>query len=116
MSQEEDKYIAQRIKGRRMVHNMTEEVFADRLGRAVDEVQQIESAEMIPDVPLLQDIAEVLGVEVDFFTDGFGPADARNEESEAELRDAYETLPEEERNEVFDVANKKAKDNKKKRH
>ena len=116
MSQEEDEYIAQRIKGRRVVHNMTEEVFAGRLGRTVDEVQQIESAEMIPDASLLQDIAEVLGVGVDFFTDGFGPAGAENEEDEAELREAYETLSEEERNEVFDAAKKKAEDNKKKRH
>jgi transcriptional regulator with XRE-family HTH domain len=85
-----DVHVGARIRARRLLIGMNQETLADRLGLTFQQVQKYEGGANRVSASRLSRIADILGVDVDYFFIGLdgesGRADAREEAARERLQ------------------------------
>src|SRR5579864_6925552 len=69
-----DVYVGKRIRMRRMLISMNQQTFAERLNVTFQQIQKYEGGANRVSASRLAQAAEVLGVDVDYFFDGYTSA------------------------------------------
>ena len=104
-----DAHVGKRIRHRRWMVGMTQQQLAEKVGIKFQQIQKYETGMNRVSASRLWDIAESLGVPINFFFDGLAGAepamsDAVGDKEAAELVRSYFAIPEQQRRRLFDLA------------
>ncbi len=104
----------QRLRHRRWMVSMTQQQLAEKVGIKFQQIQKFETGMNRVSASRLWDIADVLGVSVSFFFEGFTdqgnepengvPLDILADKEALELVRSYYAMPENQRRRLFDLA------------
>lgn len=111
-----DVYVGKRIRHRRWMNGTTQQQLAQSVGIKFQQIQKYETGMNRVSASRLWDIANVLGVDVAFFFDGYNddtgkarpvsdlPNDILTDKEALELLRSYYAIPENQRKRLFDLA------------
>lgn len=110
-----DAHVGKRIRHRRWMVGMTQQQLADQVGIKFQQIQKYETGMNRVSASRLWDIAEALGVQIAFFFEGLGDAQAAQgqqtvegdmlaDKEALELVRSYYAIPEAQRRRLFDLA------------
>ena len=111
-----DIYLGKRIRHRRRVTGMTQQQLSDNVGVKFQQIQKYETGANRVSASRLWDIANVLGVSVSFFFEGFDEhpevdasgtgvrGDILTDKESLDLLRAYYAIPANQRRHLFDLA------------
>ena len=108
-----DAHVGKRIRHRRWMVGMTQQQLADRVGIKFQQIQKYETGMNRVSASRLWDIAEVLGVAINFFFEGIddtreakgaATGDMMADKEALELVRSYYAIPEAQRRRLFDLA------------
>lgn len=111
-----DVYVGKRIRHRRWMNGTTQQQLAQSVGIKFQQIQKYETGMNRVSASRLWDIANVLGVDVAFFFDGYNddtgksppvsdlPSDILTDKEALELLRSYYAIPENQRKRLFDLA------------
>jgi transcriptional regulator with XRE-family HTH domain len=107
-----DAHVGKRIRHRRWMVGMTQQQLADKVGIKFQQIQKYETGMNRVSASRLWDIAEALGVGINFFFEGIDDSRAETKaegdflaDKEAlELVRSYYAIPEAQRRRLFDLA------------
>jgi transcriptional regulator with XRE-family HTH domain len=110
-----DAHVGKRIRHRRWMVGMTQQQLADQVGIKFQQIQKYETGMNRVSASRLWDIAEALGVQISFFFEGLGDAQASDpqkavegdmlaDKEALELVRSYYAIPEAQRRRLFDLA------------
>lgn len=111
-----DVHVGKRVRHRRWMLGMTQQQLADKVGIKFQQIQKYETGMNRISASRLWDIAEAMDVSIAFFFEGFDeevdarPADATvigdlaADKEAIELVRTYNSIPEEQRRRLFDLA------------
>jgi transcriptional regulator with XRE-family HTH domain len=108
-----DAHVGKRIRHRRWMVGMTQQQLAEKVGIKFQQIQKYETGMNRVSASRLWEIAEALGVGINFFFEGLDPASASSRSGDAdilgdkealELVRSYFAIPEALRRRLFDLA------------
>jgi transcriptional regulator with XRE-family HTH domain len=108
-----DAHVGKRIRHRRWMVGMTQQQLADKVGIKFQQIQKYETGMNRVSASRLWDIADALGVGINFFFEGLDEASATLRATEGdilgdkealELVRSYYSIPEAQRRRLFDLA------------
>lgn len=108
-----DAHVGKRIRHRRWMVGMTQQQLADRVGIKFQQIQKYETGMNRVSASRLWDIAEVLGVAINFFFEGIDETRDASSKSEGDIMAdkealdlvrSYYAIPEAQRRRLFDLA------------
>ena len=108
-----DAHVGKRIRHRRWMVGMTQQQLADKVGIKFQQIQKYETGMNRVSASRLWDIADTLGVGINFFFEGLDEANAAARATEGdilgdkeamELVRSYYAIPEAQRRRLFDLA------------
>ena len=108
-----DAHVGKRIRHRRWMIGMTQQQLADRVGIKFQQIQKYETGMNRVSASRLWDIAETLGVPINFFFEGIDSSretttkvegDILADKEALELVRSYYAIPEAQRRRLFDLA------------
>lgn len=108
-----DAHVGKRIRHRRWMVGMTQQQLADKVGIKFQQIQKYETGMNRVSASRLWDIADALGVGINFFFDGLEDAgasaratsgDILGDKEALELVRSYYAIPEAQRRRLFDLA------------
>lgn len=111
-----DVHVGKRIRHRRWMNGTTQQQLAEKVGIKFQQIQKYETGMNRVSASRLWDIANALGVTIDFFFEGFDgqitfeapvqdmPSDILADREALELLRSYYAIPENQRRRLFDLA------------
>lgn len=110
-----DIHVGKRIRHRRWMVGMTQQQLAERVGIKFQQIQKYETGMNRVSASRLWDISDAMGIEVSFFFEGLGRAEAIESTDAArgdfmadkealELVRSYYAIPENQRRRLFELA------------
>jgi len=108
-----DAHVGKRIRHRRWMVGMTQQQLADKVGIKFQQIQKYETGMNRVSASRLWDIADTLGVSINFFFEGLDDArdaadaqggDILGDKEALELVRSYYAIPEAQRRRLFDLA------------
>jgi transcriptional regulator with XRE-family HTH domain len=108
-----DAHVGKRIRHRRWMVGMTQQQLADKVGIKFQQIQKYETGMNRVSASRLWDVADALGVQINFFFEGLDEAsvaqraadsDILGDKEAMELVRSYYAIPEAQRRRLFDLA------------
>lgn len=108
-----DVHVGKRVRHRRWIVGMTQQQLADKVGIKFQQIQKYETGMNRVSASRLWDVAEALGVGINFFFEGIddtreagrsGENDILGDKEALDLVRSYYAIPEAQRRRLFDLA------------
>ena len=105
-----DTHVGNRIRHRRWMVRMTQEQLGDKVGVKFQQIQKYETGLNRVSASRLWDIADAMGVKIDFFFEGLAEGetavvnDPTMDKEALDLVRSYYAIPEAQRRRLFDLA------------